>query len=191
MVDINALREIDTRREHLLAILAHPLMGGIASPRGWIQLHKNNLATSEDDPNRYSTDWILKCDGEKVGYLDTEEKLGWADAWPYAAVNIAKHPMAHWQREDFTGRLTNKLLSFQEMPEHSWWVGMRKDWQAAVLVNAADLFEHGREYRQPTRYSKTPLPVLTMHNEEAFWATNHDQFCSIILQRFEAANADR
>jgi hypothetical protein len=191
MTSINELRDTDTRREHLLSILAWPLMGGVATSQGWLQLTKNNVATSSDDENLYATDWVLTCDSVKVGYVDTEEKRQWVDQWPYAAVNIAKHPMSHWEHGHFSGRLTNKLLSFQDLPEHSWWVGMRKDWQSAVLVNAADLFKHGREYQQPTRYSKTPLPVLTMQNEEAFWATNHDQFCAIILQRFEAGNADR
>jgi hypothetical protein len=191
MASIDDLSAVDTRREHLLGILGHQLMGGTAVAAGWVQLSKNNVASSPDDENQYETDWVLTCDGHIVGYLDTEEKQGWSDIWPYSQVNVAKHPMSHWRNANFNGRLTNKLVSFYKAPEHSWWIGMRKDWQQAVLVNAADLFVHGRDATIRTRYSDIPLPVLQFPNSKAVLAANADHFTRAILNRFEVPNAVR
>jgi hypothetical protein len=191
MDSIEHLAAVDTRREHLLAILGHELMGGTAVAGQWIQLQKNNVATSEDDENQYETDWAITRDGEVVGYLDTEEKQGWTDVWPYPVVNIARHPMSQWRTGSFNGRPTNKLLSFQQMPQHSWWVAMRKDWQQAVLVNAADLFRHGKPIEVRTKYSDVKLPVLAVPNDKAHLAMTPNHFTRIILKRFEADHADR
>ena len=191
MSSIDDLAAVDTRREHLLGILGHQLMGGTAVAAGWVQLVKNNTASSADDENRYATDWIITCDGETVGYLDTEEKQGWTDEWPYGVINVAKHPMSHWRQGSFNGRLTNKLLSFQTLPEHSWWVAMRKDWQQAVMVNAADLFVYGRHTEVRTRYSEVPLPVIAFPNSKARLASTPDHFTRVILNRFEVSDAVR
>lgn len=176
----------------MLAILAHQLMAGTAIPEGWVQIAKNNVASSDNDDAIYQTDFVLKCDGSVIGYLDTEEKQGWSEAeWPYKAVNVAKHPMSHWQRGRFGSRPTNKLLSFQEMPDQSWWIGMRKDWHHAVLVNAADLFEHGQSINITTAYSKVPLPVLRFPNSRATLARSADEFTTIILNRVRRDHAVR
>jgi hypothetical protein len=164
-------------------------MAGTAIEVGWIQLEKNNVASSEDDDAIYRTDWVLTCDGNVIGYLDTEEKQGWTDHWPYKVINIAKHPMAHWKSGHFSGRLTNKLLSFLERPADSWWVAVRKDWQQAVLVNAEDLFDLGRDAEIRTRYSEVRLPVLQFPNDQARLARNADEFTKVIINRIRSRYA--
>lgn len=192
MASIDDLSAIDTRREHMLAILGHQLMGGTAVPDvGWVQLVKNNLATGVDDANIYETDWALTVDGRTVGYLDTEEKTAWRDGdFPYPRVNVAKHPMSHWRENRFDGRLTNKLRSFQECPTHSWWLGVRTDWQAMVMVNASDLFRFGQQREERTRYSTVPLPVISMRKEQVAEVSSPEMFTRQILFRFEVQNAE-
>ena len=191
MASIDDLSDVDTRREHLLAVLGYQLMAGTAIDAGWVILQKNNTASSADDEAIYRTDWVITCDGDLIGYLDTEEKQSWTDEWPYPAVNVAKHPMSHWKSGRFGDRLTNKMQSFMERPEHSWWVGVRKDWQQAVMVNAADLFQHGREASIRTKYSDVPLPVLRLPNDKARLARNADEFTRVILNRIRSNHAVR
>jgi hypothetical protein len=193
MPSIDHLSAVDTRREHMLAILGHQLMGGTAIPDvGWVQLQKNNVAAGVDDQNVYETDWTLTVDGQVVGYLDTEEKTQWRDGdFPYPRINVAKHPMSHWRDNRFDGRMTNKLRSFAEMPAHSWWLGVRTDWQRIVMVNAQDLFTFGQHRTERTRYSDVELPVISLRKDQTVEVSTPEMFTQQILFRFEVAHAAR
>lgn len=192
--DIADLQRVDTRSEHRLASLAWPLLGGVESCGYWLQLQKNNVAATQDDESVYDTDWVLTADGHPVGYLDGEEKQRWhppAEAWPWPRVNIAKFPMSHWKRGVFTGRPTNKLLTFRKYPALSWWLGVRSDYLAVMMVNAADLFEHGVERAQRTGYSQTPLPVYSLDPRHGRLVTDADAFTVTVVSTFEAIYAVR
>jgi hypothetical protein len=176
---------VDTRREHALALLAYPILGGTAVAGSWLQLQKANVQGHLADEAKYSTDWVIQADGETIGYLDSEEKLQWRGGpWPWSFVNIAKHPMKHWEHGSFSGRETNKLRSFREKPELSFWVGMRMDYAAAMVIRASTLFEHASDYLQPTRYSDAPLPVFRLDRSFGLFCDTPEAFSQIIIDAY-------
>jgi hypothetical protein len=178
--------QVDTRREHALAQLAWPLMGGTAIGPGWVRLDKNNTRDSQNDDNQYETDWVLTSDGQTLGYLDSEEKLQWKSGpWPYRYINVAKHPMRHWQDNRITGRETNKMRSFRSAPKTSFWVGARTDYRAAIVLPVSTLLSQGVETQQPTRYSATPLPVIQVASECGIYCDTPETFAAAIIQHLE------
>lgn len=189
---IDALSAVDPAREHKLALLAYPLLQGTAIAGHWVRMEKNNTIGSAGDANLYQTDWVITSDGHTVGYLDSEEKQQWLSGpWPWSYVNVAKHPMAHWKRGRFSGRLTNKLLSFRERPLMSFWVGVRQDYAAAMMVRASDLFAEGSEVLQHTRYSDTALPVIRIRQEFGSFVQDPSSFTNAIVRAFLETHGDR
>lgn len=185
VTDISEL-QIDTRREHQLALLAYPLMGGTAIDGVWLQMEKNNHQSYAGDEATYDTDWAIKADGDVIGYLDSEEKQQWLSGpWPWTHINIAKHPMQHWQRGAFNGRETNKLISFRQKPAMSFWVGVRPNYTAAMIVRAQTLFAHASEYLQPTRYSAVPLPILRLNQSFGHFCDTAHEFTHTIIKAFK------
>ena len=184
------LEEQDAAQESRFAVLSWPLMGGVAARDGWLRLvHANRKVTQEDDA-QFDTDFELHIDGVLAGYLDIEVKQRWnGGEWPWPWINVAKHPMSHWKRKRFDGRLTNKLVDFQRLPETSFWVGVRRDWNAAVVVRAADLFRLGREHNQQTGYhhdgeQMPPLPVIRVPSSVGFYINDPHGFTSCVSRWF-------
>jgi hypothetical protein len=162
---IATLTEVDHSKEHLMAVLGHKLMAGVDIGHGWLRMVKNNDKVLQCDDRHLRTDFRLELNGLTIGYVDIEEKRQWrAGGWPYDKINIARYPMSHWSSGHFDGRPTNKILSFREMPGGSFWVAMRCDYQACMVVSAVDLFAFGAESTQMTGYSTTPLPIYEMPN---------------------------
>jgi len=192
VLTIDNLRQESPAREHLFAALAYPLLNGRAVDGRWLQISKLNNPKRENDDAIYEVDYGLLADEVIAGYIDVECKVSWqVGGWPYRVTNIAKHPMAQWQRGQFTGRLTNKLHRFREKPALSFWVGMRKDWQACWVVNAATLFEHGTEASQPTGYSPIPLPVIQITNALCAFCDNADTFTDYIIAAYRSAQCQQ
>lgn len=184
--------EIDVRREHALAMLAYPIMGGTAIAGTWLQLQKANVQRHPGDEAAYQTDWVIKADDEVIGYLDSEEKLQWRGGpWPWSFVNVAKHPMRQWKAARFTERETNKLRSFREKPQMSFWVGMRMDYGAAMVVRASTLFEHASDFLQHTQYSDHPLPILRLDRSFGTFCSSPETFTTTIIEAYkETFNVD-
>lgn len=165
MTDANPF-DPDPADEYLFAPLARHLMNGVDVGFGYCRLVKNNDKVTADDRLHYETDFRLELDGEMVGYLDIEKKPQWqAGQWPYTKINIARMPYAQWRDNRFDGRPTNKLLSFEKHPDTSFWVAVRADYAACLVVTAADIFNKGVKAMQPTRYERGPLPVYELTND--------------------------
>ena len=155
----------DSQSEWGLGKLFGFLLDGVKTERGLLKLHRGNARESvDDDDAKFRTDWRFELDGNLFGYMDAEEKQEWKqDDWPYLKVNVAQRPMAQWKKGSFDGRLTNKLISFEQYPDTSLWVAARKGNHAVVMLLAAKIFEDGKDELQPTRYSAKPLPVFAVH----------------------------
>jgi hypothetical protein len=153
----------NTESEWALAELFGFLLQGVKTDKGLLKMHRNNARESvDDDDAMFRTDWRFELEGNLFGYMDSEQKQSWAhDDWSYPRVNVAKHPLAQWELGSFDGRLTNKLISFKELPDTSLWVAARKDNQAVVMLLAAKIFNDGKDEMQPNNYGK-PLPVLAV-----------------------------
>jgi len=154
----------DSQSEWGLGELFGFLLDGVDTERGWLKLLRNNARESVDDVDaKFRTDWRFELDGNLFGYMDAEQKQDWKHGdWPHPKVNVAKHPMAQWKTGSFDGRLTNKLISFQQYPDTSLWVGAGEDNHAVVMLLAANIFEDGQDELQPNKYGK-PLPVLAVY----------------------------
>ncbi len=155
----------DTATEHRFGALAYELMQGRDVDGEWLQIVKMNTPKNAHDAAVYEVDFGLTADCIVVGYIDLECKPQWRDgAWPYRVTNIARYPMAHWEENRFNGRHTNKIMRFAEKPDLSFWIAMRTDWQACWIIRAIDIFKHGVEGEQGTRYSERALPVYHIDN---------------------------
>ena len=154
----------DSQSEWGLGKLFGFLLDGVKTDKGLLKLHRGNARESvDDDDAKFRTDWRFELEGNLFGYMDAEQKQDWKhDDWPHPKVNVAKHPMRQWKEERFDGRLTNKLISFQQYPNTSLWVGAGEDNHAVVMLLAAEIFEDGEDELQGNRYGK-PLPVLAVH----------------------------
>lgn len=145
-------------------MLGYKLTHGFDTDHGWLRLVHQNRPSRANDDAIYKTDFRFELDGGTCGFLDIELKPRWESGdWPYPKINIAKHPMAHWKRRRFGSRDTNKLRDFKQFPRTSLWVAVRRDYQAALLVRASDIFDHGIDTHQRTRMrdvSGDPLPAL-------------------------------
>ena len=183
----------DAAQESRFAVLSWPLMGGVNVRGGWLRLVHANRKVTEDDRAQFDTDFELHLDGAIAGYLDIEVKQRWNGGdWPYPWINVAKHPMSHWKQQRFSGRLTNKLIDFQKLPDTSFWVGVRRDWNAAVVVRAADLFRLGRDHDQPTGYHHDDgpmplLPVIRVPSNVGVYINDPHAFTSCVARWFGEA----
>lgn len=180
----------DAAEESRFAVLGWRLMGGVNIPDGYLRLAHANRMDTADDPSMFDTDFELKVDGQLAGYLDIEVKHRWnAAAWPWPWINVAKHPMAHWKRGQFSGRLTNKLVDFHKMPRTSFWVGVRLDFNAAMVVRASDLFDLGEEQTVQTSYYHDgqplpPLPIIRLPKDVGTEVNDPDTFAAFIAGCF-------
>lgn len=154
----------DSQSEWGLGELFGFLLDGVKTDKGLLKLHRGNARESvDDDDAKFRTDWRFELNGNLFGYMDAEQKQKWVhDDWPHPKVNVAKHPMRQWKEERFDGRLTNKLISFQQYPDTSLWVGAGKDNHAVVMLLAAKIFNDGKDELQGNRYGK-PLPVFAVY----------------------------
>ena len=175
-----------TEDEHQFAILARQLLHGREVNGAWLQMTKNNNPTSKNDRQaKYRCDFTLSADRQVIGYIDPERKPGWtANGWPYPRINIARYPMQHWEDNRITGRATNKLIAFQQLPDMSFWVAVRADWQACVIVDAQTIFDYGVEDEQNTRYIQKPLPVYWLDNDWATLCQGADEFTEHIVEMY-------
>lgn len=179
---IRDLADVDSSEEHLFTFLGRKLMAGVATDLGWLRLVKNNDKISALDDLEYQTDFRLELDGVVIGYVDIEKKVSWTSGpWRYGRINIARHPMSHWASGSFNGRPTNKLLSFMARPMTSFWVAVRSDYMACIVVSTADLFAFGVEALQHTRYSSEPLPVYQLPNGAGTYVDCPDAFARLLV----------
>lgn len=186
---IAELAAVNPADEHLFAYLGRHLMTGVNTSVGYLRMVKNNEKVIAGDDLQYQTDYRIEANGRKIGYLDIERKIKWPPGpWTAPAINIARHPMKHWQAGTFPGRLTNKLLSFSELPQTSFWVGVRNDYRACMVVKAADIFAFGVETTQPTRHSDVPLPILRIPNSYGPVVDTPEAFANLIVS--EVLDAD-
>ena len=181
-----------TEDEYQFAILARQLLHGREVNGAWLQLIKNNNPTSNNDHQaKYRTDFILSADGKTIGYVDPERKIYWkAGEWPYPKINIARYPMSQWENNTITGRPTNKLIAFQELPAMSFWIGVRFDWSACLIVDARTLFDRGLKTMQTTRYKPEPLPVIELPNDVGTLCQDADQFTEYIINMYKERCCD-
>lgn len=183
--DIEALRKPDSAEESRFANIGWRLMGGVATPNGYLRLVHANRMDTIDDEAMYETDFELRVDGVTAGYLDIEVKTRWNNgSWPWPWINIAKHPMSHWQKGAFNGRLTNKLLDFQKLPDTSFWVGVRTDFACVVVLKAADLFNFGEDYMQKTMYSENALPIIRVRKDVGVEVSDAQHLVDVIASCF-------
>lgn len=175
--------------ESRIAAVACHLQHGISLDGHFIKLVKTNDAQDADDDAIYEPDFGIFVNRAHIGTLDVECKPRWArGGWPYPRTNIAKHPMKHWQQGRFQkGRYTKKIQAFLEKPDTSFWVGVRADWQAVWILRAKDIFDHGRETTQRTRYKAVPLPIIAVSNQWGTFCNNADDFTNYIIQHLERA----
>ena len=181
-----------TEDEHQFAILARQLLHGREVNSAWLQMTKNNNPTGNNDRQaKFRCDFTLSANGQVIGYIDPERKTYWkANGWPYPKINIARYPMQHWEENRITGRETNKLIAFRELPAMSFWVGVRTDWQVCVIVDAQTLFEQGRDAMQGTRYKSESLPVIELPNELGTLCQNADEFTEYIIRMYKERCCD-
>jgi hypothetical protein len=174
----------DPANEHLFAPIARRLLVGVDCGVGWLRLVKNNDKTTADDLGHYKTDYRLDLNGETIGFLDIEQKFSWVKGrWPYPKVNVARFPMKHWQENRINGRPTNKLMSFKEHPHTSFYVAVRNDYAACVIVKASDIFEHGIKTIQQTKYDSRPLPIYELSNDLGTYIEDPDELASYISRK--------
>ena len=182
---IDELEAQDSAEESRFAVIGWKLMGGVAVPTGYLRLVHANRMDTADDRSRFDTDFELRVDGRIAGYLDIEVKHGWnGGSFPYEWINVAKHPMAHWKHGRFNGRLTNKLIDFHKLPATSFWVGVRRDFNAAMVVRASDLFFLGEDHQQQTAYHDVPLPVIRVRRDVGSEINDPHAFAELIVSCF-------
>lgn len=182
---IEELAAQDAAEESRFAVLGWKLMGGVVVPSGYLRMAHANRQDTVDDRSRFETDFELRVDGTVVGYVDIECKTSWrGGSWPYEWVNVAKHPMKHWQQGRFNGRPTNKLIDFRRFPSTSFWVGVRTDYNAAMVVRASDLFDLGEEHLQQTAYHEVPLPVIRVRRDVGSEINDPHAFADLIVSCF-------
>jgi len=179
---IGDLQVWEPSSEHRFAPIARFVLDGVNTPLGFIKMMKHNDVTGPDDERRYDVDFRIEVDGEIVGYLDIEEKRSWLDgAWPYSRVNVARHPLTHWANGVFSPQPTNKIRAFREKPDASFWVGVRADYEACLVVPAKHVL-HAPEANQSTGYSDVPLPVYAVKNGKATFVNTAERFRDVITQ---------
>lgn len=180
--DLASLLRTHQADEHLFDPLAKHLLAGVATDKGWLRLVKNNVKVTADDRNEYETDFRLELDGALIGYLDIEVKPRWAfGGWPWPKINIARHPKSQWDDDRFDGRPTNKLISFQQLPELSFWVALRNDYRAALVVRAEHIFNSSIKSDQQTRYSDLPLPIYELRTTYGQIVNDADALRNLIV----------
>jgi len=154
----------DTNESRLIRYMPSLFKGMAMSDGSWVTIRQANLMSSARDEAMYATDFVITVNGKTVGYLDPEKKLGWEVGtrpdWPY--LNIPVHPMGDWVMDNFGARTTNKLQSFSQHPDGSFFVAARRDWDCLLVVPFRTVLTHGIRRDQLTRYSSTPLPVLSI-----------------------------
>lgn len=172
--------------EHLFHPLASSLLHGIETEEGFLKMKKANDPESVDDDTRFKTDYEITLGGFLCGFLDIEWKKQWVELvqWPYPAANVAIHPLAQWERGHFTDRESNKIRSFREMPETSFWVGLSRDYQRAFIVPATAVLD-APQILQETRFKKPPLPVFAVDPAHGYLARNKDEFSQYIQEHIE------
>jgi hypothetical protein len=182
MSSIGDLQAWEPSSEYRFAPLARFVLDGVNTPMGFIKMVKHNDITGPNDESRYDVDFRIEVDGETVGYLDIEEKRRWSTGgWPYGRVNVAKHPMKQWVNGVFGSRPTNKICAFREKPDASFWVGVRADYEACLVVPARHVL-NAPEADQSTGYSDVPLPVYVVDNEKATFVSTAERFRDVITQ---------
>lgn len=171
---IGDLTKDDATDEWSAARLLAPVLEGVLVHKlGLLRLVKHNVpTTASDNEARYLPDFRWELEGQVIGYLDPETKRKWTDGdFPYAWVNVAEHPLAHWKAGHFTGRRTNKLLSFESRPGTSHWLAVRRDGAAVVPLLATQVLAAAK-FDQRTEYDPIPLPVRRVAYSET--RTYHD-----------------
>jgi hypothetical protein len=181
---IATLCEQDPADEHLFAPLSRHLLAGLDCGIGWLRLVKNNDKTTAADTVQYQTDFRLDLDGETIGYLDIERKRSWQNGpWPYKKINVARSPMSQWLDDRIDGRPTNKLISFKEHPYTSFYVAVRDDYAACLIVRASDIFERGIKTTQQTKYDPRPLPIYELSNDLGTYIEDPATFANYISRK--------
>jgi len=173
--------------EHFFHPLAANLLHGIETEEGFLKMKKANDPESIDDVSRFKTDYEIMLGGHLCGFLDIEWKKQWSELieWPYQKVNVAIHPLGHWERGRFTSRESNKIRSFREMPETSFWVGLSRDYRRAFIVPATAVLD-APQILQKTRFpEKPPLPVFAVDPAHGYLAKNAEEFSQYIQEHIE------
>lgn len=183
-MSITDLQSIDPSEEHLFAVIAHQLMHGVPTEKGFLKLIKNNDVASEGDDALYLVDYRIELGkGNVVGYIDLEKKVSWraGSEWTYPRINVARFPLTHWKRDQYSGREANKIIAFREKPECSFWVGARSDYRSVMVVPARHVIGSPVQL-QPTGYSENHLPVFAISNHQGREITSPDEFTGYITE---------
>ena len=184
LLSIDDLAECgSSSRESLLAVLGYQLMDGVDVDGQLLRLVKNNTRETVNDNNKYDVDFALVLDGDVIGYIDPEEKQRWTYGdWYYDNVNIALYPMKDWMNGGkWSGTPTKKIRRFIEKPDMSFWLGMRRDWQACMIMPWHMALDYGDIANIKTSYSNDPLKVIAIPRKHGFNCVSADDFTDYIV----------